>query len=74
MDDRCPRCQTTNWNVDIVNIPASSEVSRPFGMPSPPLGANYVYTNQPTGFVSMLSVVCTNCGYTMFHNMGILGV
>jgi predicted nucleic-acid-binding Zn-ribbon protein len=71
IDDRCPRCKHTDWKVDIVNIPASSEV----GWKSlPPLTGNYVYSPTPTGYVSLLSIVCTTCGYTMFHDIAVLGV
>ncbi len=70
--DYCPRCNTFEWNVDIIDIPASSAMSRPTLAP-PPFGS-YTYSPQPTGFLSMLSVVCKNCGYTMSHNMGVLGV
>ena len=71
VEEPCPRCHVNRWNVDILDLPATSAMSR---RPPLPYGANYAYTDQPTGIVSMLSIVCTNCGYTMFHNMGILGV
>ncbi len=67
--DWCPRCGVFDWNVDIIDIPASSAMA----LPQLPAGGAYRYTPQPTGFISMLSLVCKNCGYTMLHNMGVLG-
>lgn len=67
-DDYCPRCGVFDWNVDITDIPAGSLMSR-----SPlPLEANYVHTREPNGFLSVLSLVCKNCGYLIFHNIDAL--
>ena len=71
VDDHCPRCRHVDCRVDIVNIPASSEVG---WKNLPPLTGTYVYKSTPTGVVSLLSIVCANCGYTMFHDTNVLGV
>ncbi len=67
-DDKCPRCGVFDWNVDITDIPASSAMAR---LPLPTSG-NYVYTQEPTGFLAVLSLVCKNCGYLIFHNIDAL--
>ena len=67
-NDHCPRCVRFDWNVDIVDIPANSQVARVRA------SLPWVYTQQPTGILSVLGVVCKKCGYTMFHNMAILGL
>lgn len=72
LDDHCPRCKRVDWKVDIVNIPASSEVG--FKSIPPLAGHAYVYTPTPTGLLSLISIVCGNCGFTMFHNTDILDV
>jgi len=73
-NDHCPRCNTFDWNVDIIDIPANSAMASHF-LPPVPRGGGYSYNmQQPTGLLPMLSIVCKNCGYTMFHNMNILGI
>jgi predicted nucleic-acid-binding Zn-ribbon protein len=65
-NDYCPRCETNDWNVDLVEIPANSALS-PMGLPTFRGGG-------ATGYFSLLAVVCKNCGNTIFHNMEILGI
>jgi hypothetical protein len=67
-EDYCPRCGVFDWNVDILDIPANSLMARP-ALPT----GSYRYTQQPTGFISTLSLVCKNCGFMIFHNMDVLG-
>jgi predicted nucleic-acid-binding Zn-ribbon protein len=62
--DYCPRCNTSDWNVDLLEIPANSEVSK--SILPPPMG----YQSN----LSVLGIVCKNCGYTMFHNLNTLGI
>jgi predicted nucleic-acid-binding Zn-ribbon protein len=62
--DNCPRCGTSDWNVDLLEIPANSEVFK--SSVPPPMG----YQSN----LSVLGIVCKNCGYTMFHNLNVLGI
>lgn len=81
-NDHCPRCNTFDWNVDLLEIPATSAISTessgmtPFG--SGPGYSNYVpsyrSTAQTGSVLQVMSIVCKNCGYTMFHNLRVLGV
>jgi hypothetical protein len=64
--DYCPRCDTKNWNIDLVEIPANSALSEQ-GLP-------YFRAGTASGYLSLLAVVCTNCGNTIFHNLDILGI
>jgi predicted nucleic-acid-binding Zn-ribbon protein len=64
--DYCIRCNTDDWNVDLLEIPASSSMTRA-GF------AKSRYT-QIADSLSVLAIVCRNCGYTMFHNLEILGI
>jgi predicted nucleic-acid-binding Zn-ribbon protein len=69
-NDFCPRCGIFDWNVDLLDIAANSEMASRFGMPlfmlavSPP--------KQTLGSLSVLSITCKNCGYTMFHTLNVL--
>jgi ribosomal protein S27AE len=63
-NDHCPRCDTFDWNVDaaaINSIPLQ-------GIPAAPPGSYF-----PTR-ITVLQIVCKNCGYTMFHNLNTLGL
>lgn len=73
--DNCPRCTVFDWNVDILEIPANSLLaSSPlFGLISP--GPTYFApspSHPAAGVLSVLSLVCKNCGYSIFHNMSML--
>lgn len=83
LNDRCPRCRTSSWNVDLIEVPATSAFSPPgHSVNRNAWGAafyagNVVNSNlspPSSGILSMLSIVCNNCGYTMFHNLNVLGV
>lgn len=66
-NDYCPRCEHLDWNVDLVEIPGRSAITTavfPVLAPDDP----------QSGYLSLLAVVCRNCGYTMFHNLDILGI
>jgi hypothetical protein len=65
-NDYCQRCEKLDWNVDLVEIPANSALSAT-GLPTLP-GAGL------SGYLSLLAVVCRNCGNTIFHNLDILGI
>lgn len=69
--DFCPRCNTSDWNVDLLEIPANSAMSS-YGANQALIGTNYLF--QGGGRLSLLGIVCKNCGYTLFHNLDILGV
>jgi|SRR5438309_320062 len=64
--DYCPRCGHLDWNVDLVEIPARSAL----------LYAAFPVLAPETedGFIPLLTVVCQNCGNTLFHNLEILGI
>jgi ribosomal protein S27AE len=70
-NDYCPRCNTFDWSVDINDVPATSAMAQP-SLPPIQFQTRYSYNRQSGPVISMLSIVCKNCGYTMFHNMGIL--
>jgi predicted nucleic-acid-binding Zn-ribbon protein len=65
--DYCPRCNTNNWNADLLEIPAFSLMAS-----LAPLGPGYISTGETR--LSVLAVVCMNCGYTMLHNLQVLGI
>lgn len=66
--DKCPRCTVQAWNVDLVEIPARSTLEL---MTIAPWLAP---TNPDQGVISLLAIACGNCGYTMFHNLQLLGL
>lgn len=70
-NDHCPRCNTFDWTVDINDIPANSAMAQP-SLPPMQLHARYSYNTAYGPVISMLSIVCKNCGYTLFHNMNVL--
>ena len=70
--DFCPRCNTSDWNVDLLEIPADSALSRA-GQQFHPT-ANVVAYQQAIGVIPLLGIVCKNCGYSIFHNLNVLGV
>jgi hypothetical protein len=68
-DDYCPRCEVFDWNVDLLDIPANSAMSRPRVAG---VHLQLPVWEQATGALSVLSIVCKNCGYTIFHTLNIL--
>ena len=64
--DYCARCEQKDWNVDLLEIPANSALSVT-GLPTFPGGAT-------SGYISLLAVVCRNCGNSIFHNLDVLGL
>lgn len=64
--DYCPRCEKLDWNVDLLEIPANSALSFR-GLLTFPGGS-------VSGYLSLLAVVCRNCGYSLFHNLEVLDV
>ncbi len=76
LDDRCPRCKTSDWNIDLLEIPATSALSATSPSGWVPLGAysTYFVKQQSGGILPMLAVVCKNCGNTIFHNLNVLGI
>ena len=68
--DNCPRCDKSDWNVDLIEISARSSLAVPSGQLFP-RSANY---QQPGGFIRLLGIVCKNCGFTMFHDLHVLGI
>lgn len=63
-NDYCPRCATFDWNVDAVAINVIPLQSIPASMP-----LSYVPSH-----MAALQIVCKNCGYTMLHNLEVLGL
>jgi hypothetical protein len=64
MHDYCPRCETFDWNVDPVAISVIPLRGVPVIFPS-------AYF---PGYIMAIQIVCKNCGYTMFHNLNVLGL
>jgi predicted nucleic-acid-binding Zn-ribbon protein len=71
-DDHCPRCGTDNWNVDFIAIPS---------VPLPKAGLNvqrnvvmHVAITSPWSYIPALTLLCTNCGNTIIHNLRVLGL
>jgi hypothetical protein len=62
--DYCPRCETFDWNVDPVAISVVPLQGVPAAMP---------YSYFPA-HITVVQIVCKNCGYTMFHNLDVLGL
>jgi hypothetical protein len=72
-NDRCPRCDTFDWSVDFLEIPARPTVNNPTVPLKYLLHADPQFAQpMPTGFIRMVCIACRNCGYTMFHNLDIL--
>jgi len=74
-NDHCVRCNAFDWSVDFLELTARPAVFKPGSYP--PVGAG-LYTELqfaqpvPTGFIRVVCLVCKNCGYTMFHDLGVL--
>jgi hypothetical protein len=68
--DNCPRCDKSGWNVDLIEISARSAVAIPSGQLFPRAAAY----DQAGGFIPLLGFVCKNCGFSMFHDLNVLGV
>lgn len=74
-DNICPSCRTDNWNVDFLAIPSTPLPNAPVEVS--PTGSRFVFTLPATyqsGYLALISVVCTNCGYTKFYNLNQLGL
>jgi len=63
-DDYCPRCGNPDWTADLVQIAVAPLEGIPARIPH----AYY------PGYIAALVVVCKRCGYTMFHNLNVLGL
>jgi predicted nucleic-acid-binding Zn-ribbon protein len=71
-NDYCPRCSTDNWKVELIAIPA---VSVPNLVLAWRQGSGLAPTTAyQTGYIPLLSIACANCGYTIFHNLNVLGI
>jgi hypothetical protein len=68
--DHCPRCDTSDWNLDLIEISARSSLSVPSGQLFPRSAAY----EQAAGFIPLLGMVCKNCGFCVFHDLHVLGV
>lgn len=62
--DYCPRCDTFDWSVEPVAISVKPLRGVPTGLPSAYFPAE----------IMVIQIVCKNCGYTMFHNLNVLGL
>ena len=63
-NDYCPRCETFDWNVEPVAINV---------IPLEGIPASTAMSYYPS-HLAALQIVCKNCGYTMFHNLDVLGL
>jgi len=57
--DYCPRCDTSDWEVEPVAISVIPIRNIPARLP----GAYF------PAHIMLIQIVCKNCGYTMFHNL-----
>jgi hypothetical protein len=62
--DYCPRCDTRDWNVEPVAINVIPLRGVPAALPSAHFPAH----------IMAVQIVCKNCGYTMLHNLNVLGL
>jgi predicted nucleic-acid-binding Zn-ribbon protein len=62
--DKCPRCDVFDWSVDPIAINVIPIQGIPAHMP-------HAYF---PGRILLIQIVCKNCGYTMFHNLNVLGL
>ena len=75
-NDYCTRCNAFDWSVDFLELTARPASLRPGEYP--PVGAGRLYTELqfqqpvPTGVIRVVCIVCKNCGYTIFHDLGVL--
>ena len=65
-NDYCPRCNTSDWYVEINAIPAMALSASGTG--------GWIASGPSSGYIPVLTVVCKNCGYTMFHNLNVLEI
>ena len=63
-EDYCPRCDTRDWNVEPVAISVIPLMGVPAALPSAYFPAH----------IMAILIVCKNCGYTMLHNLNVLGL
>jgi hypothetical protein len=68
--DHCPRCDTADWNMDLIEVSARSPLAIPSGQLFP-RSSDY---QQAGGFIPLLGMVCKNCGFVLFHDLHVLGV
>ncbi len=69
VNDRCQRCNTNNWNADLIRIIASPE-ALVSGYPAP-------FVAFPSGspsYIPTLALSCKNCGNTVLHNLHVLNI
>jgi hypothetical protein len=62
--DYCPRCETFDWDVEPISIAVTPLRGIPAATP-------HAYSPAQ---ILLLQIVCRVCGYTMFHNLNILGL
>ena len=58
--DYCTRCETNDWNADVLRVSATPMPLANSGMPAPPPSQAYIPT---------LCLVCKNCGNMILHNL-----
>jgi len=63
-NNNCPRCEVFDWTVDPVGIDVIPLEGVPAHMP-----LSYF-----PGRITAIQIVCKNCGYTIFHNLSVLGL
>ena len=60
VQDFCLRCETNDWNVDVLRVSATPMPLANAEMQTPPPSLAYIPT---------LCIVCKNCGNMIFHNL-----
>ena len=68
VNDHCQRCNTNDWNADLVRISASPEDSIHGLHPS------FSTFTSSQSYIPTLSLTCKNCGNTVFHNLSVLNI
>ncbi len=73
VDENCPRCNFDQWNADLLEIPATSLMTSAQSGAFSGLGGGH-YINTGASKLSVLTIVCRRCGYTMLHSLDVLGI
>jgi hypothetical protein len=73
-DDLCPRCNTDNWEVDFIAIPAVPLPKGGFNIPRNVVLPVSIGSGSTPSYIPALTLTCSNCGNTIIHNLKALGL
>jgi predicted nucleic-acid-binding Zn-ribbon protein len=71
--DTCPQCATFNWEVNFFAIPAAPIIKFDTNAAKTFL-REWATTSSSWTYIPVISLACKNCGYTMLHNLRMLGL